>query len=196
MRLERGCLRPPPHNLEDGGFSHASFAWDALALGRSHGQLGPGEVIATHTHGPRAQHPLVAAVGMQPAPRLLIPPYLPSDTRASPRALRGRVPRRRRREIRARPGPVPQVSSLPRTVRIPDHSQPALEETHRDDPRDNRGRRKRVLPKPLLTCAPAPGRPLRPLDHAPEHQPQSKTSLYSGIGRHTAQACCTKNPQD
>lgn len=53
----------PPHKHEDGGFSRASLAWDALTLGRSHGQFGPEEATATHTHGPRAQHPLVAAAG-------------------------------------------------------------------------------------------------------------------------------------
>lgn len=61
--IERGCPKPPPYNLEDGGFSQASFAWDAGALGRSRGQFGPAEAIATHTHGPRAQHPLVALAG-------------------------------------------------------------------------------------------------------------------------------------
>lgn len=61
--LSGGAPGRPPHNHEDRGFSPASLAWDALTLGRSHRAFGPEEATATHTHGPRAQHPLVAAAG-------------------------------------------------------------------------------------------------------------------------------------
>lgn len=91
--LSGGAPGSPPHNHEDRGFSPASLAWDALTLGRSHREFGPEEATATHTHGPRAQHPLVAAAGnVASAPEPLIPPYLPCDARITPPDLGGCVP--------------------------------------------------------------------------------------------------------
>ena len=86
-----------------------------MTLGRSHGQFGPDEATATHTHGPRTQHPLVAASGYVASTldHSAHPTCLPTPGPQHQPALRDCVPRRGRRDTRRRPGCASQVSGFP-----------------------------------------------------------------------------------
>lgn len=61
--LSRGAPGRPPHHLGMGASLRPALPEMPWTLGRSRGQLGPQEPIATHTHGLRTEHPLVAASG-------------------------------------------------------------------------------------------------------------------------------------
>lgn len=122
VRLERGVPQAAlPTSMRMGGFSLVSFTRDALTLGRSHGQFGPDEATATHTHGPRAQHPLVAASGNIAStldhsshPTCLPTPGLPHEP-----ALKDCAPRGGRPETRRRPGCASQLSGFPLNLLLP-----------------------------------------------------------------------------
>lgn len=124
-------------------------------LGRSHGQLGPQERIATHTHGLRSEHPLVAAAG-NVASTLDHSPTLPAFPRQYLTTCpHGSRPKEGVAGDQKKARPSFSGLRLPPNCLCPGHSLPAPEETQGDDPSDSRGRRKgcggsRYLPVPQV----------------------------------------------
>lgn len=96
--LNSGCSRPSSPQFEDGGFSRASSAWNAVDPRAFPCPVGAWRAESDPRPHPPAQHPLVAAAGNGTSTLdRSSHPYMPSQACTSPRAPRARVQKRGRR---------------------------------------------------------------------------------------------------
>ena len=133
----------PPHSRKDGGFSQCNFAWDASDPRAFPWPVGAWQAIGTHTHGPRAQHPLVAASGTVASTL---------DHSSHPTCLPRPVPHHQPSGIASQGGGGGRQDEgqalfsglwLSPNCLYTDHSPPPPEQIHWGDPSDNRGGRTR-----------------------------------------------------